>query len=120
MVIWLTRSPERRPLLGRHVAEMPPELAYVGWWPADVSGEAPAPSWPSRHAVYVVADDFSANLTVSEASAPRARHRHERAIAAVLQDARTSRSPLTDGDNLQYSQHARRRLWDTPRVGVSL
>ncbi|MGN9909348.1 hypothetical protein ACTMTJ_17530 [Phytohabitans sp. LJ34] len=113
-VIW-THARDRTLLKGL-LADMPPNSPYVGWWPSGVSGESRGTELASRHAVYVVPADFAHNLTVfggvrSALAAPPSPE------VPPLEDRVYVTFTMTDGDNLQYCQHAMRRLWDTPERG---
>jgi hypothetical protein len=106
-----------RALLTRLLAQMPPNSPYLGWWSSDVTGENEGTELASRHGVYVVAADYSMNLTVlggiRTASRPAARLEEE----STVEDRVHVTFTVTDGDNLQYCQHAMRRLWDMPERG---
>jgi hypothetical protein len=119
MVFWLDPNhPKERTLLENILQETPPCTPYLGWFPHDVAGEFSGTELTSRHSVYVVAADHSANLTTMSKRRP------------ALSSVTTSRpaSPdlknniyvtfsLSEGDNLQYMQHRMRRLWDDPARG---
>ncbi len=118
LVIWLDPGDRKhRRLLKRLFTEMPANSPYLGWWPGEV-GEDAGTELASRHGVYVVAADFSLNLTVLggvrqvSAAPPGA------APVPALQDCTYVTFTVTDGDNLQYCQHAMRRLWDMPERGL--
>lgn len=116
-VVWAHPGDRRdRALLDGLLAAMPPNSPYVGWWPSGVSGESRGTELASRHAVYVVPADFAHNLTVfggvrPTVVAPPAPE------APPLEDRVYVTFTMTDGDNLQYCQHAMRRLWDMPERG---
>jgi hypothetical protein len=106
-----------RALLERLLADMPSNSPYLGWWPADVSGESGGTELTSRHGVYVVAADFSLNLTVF--GGVRATTRPVPPLPAPPLEPRTYLTfTMTDGDNLQYCQHRMRQIWDTPERGL--
>jgi hypothetical protein len=117
LVVWLDPGLRGdRALLTRLLAQMPPNSPYVGWWSSDVTGENEGTELTSRYGVYVVAADYSMNLTVL--GGIRAELRPTPPIAESTVEGRISVTfTMTDGDNLQYCQHAMRRLWDTPERG---
>ena len=120
MVVWLDPGTRAgRALLAELLAKTPPNSPYLGWWPQDVAGESAGTELASRHAVYVVAADYSLNLTVfggvrevTGARAPSAP-----TPTPELRDRVYVTFTMTDGDNLQYCQHAMRRMWDSPERG---
>lgn len=117
LVVWL--DPGRRTgraLLETLLADMPPNSPYLGWWGSDVDGENVGTELVSRHGVYVVAADFSLNLTVF-GGVRTAVPPSLKPPAMTLEDRVYVTFTVTDGDNLQYCQHAMRRLWDMPERG---
>lgn len=116
-VVWAHPGARRdRALLRRLLSAMPPNSPYVGWWPSGVSGESRGTELASRHAVYVVPADFAHNLTVFGGVRPTV-SAPPPAEAPPLEDRVYVTFTMTDGDNLQYCQHAMRRLWDMPERG---
>jgi hypothetical protein len=118
LVVWLdpgTRS--GRALLTPLLAQTPPNSPYLGWWPQDVAGENAGTELASRHAVYVVAADYASNLTVLGGIRTAMGPAVQPAPAPPMLDRVYVTFTMTDGDNLQYCQHAMRRLWDTPERG---
>ncbi len=95
---------------------MPANSPYLGWWPGE-TGENDGTELASRHGVYVVAADFSANLTVFGGVRQVTRAAAQTAPMPPLEDRTYVTFTMTDGDNLQYCQHAMRRMWDTPERG---
>jgi len=118
-VIWANPGDANdRALLERLMADMPNNSPYLGWWPADVAGESEGTELASRHGLYVVASDFSLNLTVL--GGIRATGRVVRsAPAPPLEDRTYVTFTMTDGDNIQYCQHRMRQIWDTPQRGLA-
>ncbi|BCB78868.1 GxGYxYP family putative glycoside hydrolase [Phytohabitans flavus] len=116
-VVWAHPGARRdRALLKRLLSDMPANAAYVGWWPSGVSGESRGTELASRHAVYVVPADFSHNLTVL-GGVPASLAPPPALAPPPLEECTYVTFTMTDGDNLQYCQHAMRRLWDMPERG---
>jgi GxGYxYP putative glycoside hydrolase C-terminal domain/GxGYxY sequence motif in domain of unknown function N-terminal len=117
LVIWLDPGSRKdRALLKRLLAQMPANSPYLGWWPG-ATGENDGTELASRHGVYVVAADFSLNLTVFGGARHVSSAATQTAPTPPLQDRTYVTFTMTDGDNLQYCQHAMRRIWDTPERG---
>jgi hypothetical protein len=119
MVFWLDPSqPEERELLDAILQDVPPCTPYLGWFPHDVAGEFSGTELTSAHSVYVVASDYSANLTTfSERLPALSSATSSRATPPGLQNNIYVTFSLSEGDNLQYMQHRMRRLWDDPARG---
>jgi len=117
-VIWADPGDRQdRALLQRLLAGMPNNSPYLGWWPADVTGESRGTELASRHGVYVVAADFALNLTVFGGTRTASRPAVPAPPTPPLQDRTYVTFTMTDGDNIQYCQHRMRQLWDTPERG---
>jgi GxGYxYP putative glycoside hydrolase C-terminal domain/GxGYxYP third domain/GxGYxYP_N second domain/GxGYxYP_N 1st domain len=117
LVLWLNPGRRKdRALLKRVLAQMPANSPYLGWWPG-ATGENDGTELASRHGVYVVAADFSLNLTVFGGVRQVTGAATQTAPTPPLQDRTYVTFTMTDGDNLQYCQHAMRRIWDTPERG---
>jgi hypothetical protein len=119
MVFWLDPNvPKERTLLQSILQEVPPCTPYLGWFPHDVAGEFSGTELTSRHGVYVLAADHSANLTtLSERRPALSSVTTLRPAARDLQNNIYVTFSLSEGDNLQYMQHRMRRLWDDPARG---
>jgi GxGYxYP putative glycoside hydrolase C-terminal domain/GxGYxY sequence motif in domain of unknown function N-terminal len=120
LVIWLDPGARNgRKLLRELLRQMPANSPYLGWWPG-VVGENAGTELASRHGVYVVAADFAHNLTVFGGVRPvfsGGASPVPTAPTPSLEDRTYVTFTMTDGDNLQYCQHAMRRLWDAPERG---
>ncbi|HEX3489907.1 MAG TPA: GxGYxYP domain-containing protein [Streptosporangiaceae bacterium] len=104
-------------LLEQLMAGVPAGSPYLGWWPSDLTGESDGTQVASQYGLFVVATDYSANLSVfSGAHAPVSQAR-QRATVPPLGNKIYVTFTLTDGDNLQYDQHHMRQLWDDPSRG---
>lgn len=108
-IVWLdNRIPEERQVMRRFLADMTPGAAVVlGWYSTERSGITTASEFgigtlPADH--YVSATVFSgARREVRIPPVPRMPRLGNRAYVAAF---------ISDGDNIQYMQHAMRRLWD--------
>jgi hypothetical protein len=85
---------------------------YTGWWPDEANGL----NWIFHYGIPVLASDFMMNATVY--SGVR-RTIHPPAVPALppLQNRIYVAMILSDGDNIQYMQHAMKRNWDNPDRG---
>jgi hypothetical protein len=119
MVFWLDpNAPAERTLFERILGDMAPNTPYFGWFPRDVRGEFIGTELTSAHGVYVLAADYFSNMTVFSGVRPQATPMTQ-ASAAVprLENRIYVTFTVTEGDNLQYTQHRMRRLWDDPGRG---
>jgi hypothetical protein len=107
--VWLDcRDPSQRKLFGKFLADMPAANAVVlGWYSTERSGVTTA----TRFGIGTMPADHFMNATV---------------LAGGSHEIRVSKAPerpalenklyatifLSDGDNIQYTQHAMRRIWD--------
>lgn len=107
--VWLDcRDPAQRKLFGKFLADMPAGDAVVlGWHATERSGVTTA----TQYGIGTMPADHFMNASVFAGGS------HE------IQTPPTPQSPalenklyvtifLSDGDNLQYTQHAMRRIWD--------
>jgi hypothetical protein len=119
MAFWLDPNvPNERTLLESILQEVPPCTPYLGWFPQDVAGEFSGTELTSTHGVYVVAADYSANLTtLSERRPAPSSVTTSHPAPPDLQNNIYVTFSLSEGDNLQYMQHRMRRLWDDPARG---
>lgn len=106
-----------RALLEQLLADMPPGTPYLGWWPASVSGESDGTQVASQYGKFVVASDWSLNLTVLGGVPAAVRAAQYRAPAPPLENKIYVTLTMTEGDNLQYNQHRMRQIWDDPNRG---
>jgi hypothetical protein len=100
-------------LLRSFVSEMKPAHSlYMGWWP----GEGDGLKWIASYGVPVLASDFFCNATVFggvtvpikvQPIPPLPRLENKVYVALIL----------SDGDNIQYMQHAMKRDWGLPGRG---
>lgn len=120
MVIWLDPNlPEERALFEAILRDVSPCSPYLGWFPRDVAGEFSGTELTSAHSVYVLAADYSCNLTAfSERQVlPTASVAGSAGAAPVLENKIYVTFTMSEGDNLQYMQHRMRHLWDDPARG---
>lgn len=104
-------------LLEQLLGDMPAGTPYLGWWPADVSGESDGTQLTSQYGKFVVASDWSLNLTVFSGAPAAVRAAQNRAPAPPLENKIYVTLTMTEGDNLQYNQHRMRQIWDDPNRG---
>lgn len=104
-------------LLDQLLGDMPAGSPYLGWWPANVSGESDGTQLASQYGKFVVASDWSLNLTVFSGAPAAVRAAQYRAPAPPLENKIYVTLTMTEGDNLQYNQHRMRQIWDDPDRG---
>ncbi|QEC76751.1 GxGYxYP domain-containing protein [Mucilaginibacter ginsenosidivorax] len=113
-VIWL--DPEvagESELLNKFLSSMSPGAIFMGWWPQ----EGPGVQRASKYGIATVASDWCANLTVHSGTSrnvkikpipPRPALKNKIYVAFIL----------SDGDNLQFTEHLMRKLWNNPDRGA--
>jgi len=112
-VIWLDpRISSERSLLNNFLSKMPPNSAYMGWWPEEYSGVAAA----SEYGVLTVPSDWSINLTVFGGGS-RTINVKPTPSKPPLQNKIYLCFIMSDGDNLQYMEHRFWDLWNSPDRG---
>jgi GxGYxYP putative glycoside hydrolase C-terminal domain/GxGYxY sequence motif in domain of unknown function N-terminal len=119
MVVWLDpTASDQASLLDAYLSGMPANSPYLGWFPnGSNGGEQMGVAQLSRHAVYTVAADLFANMTVySGIGAPSTPP--PSAQVPPLESRIYVTLTITDGDNLQYAQHFMRQMWDDPNRGA--
>jgi hypothetical protein len=119
MTVWLDpTNPADASLLDQYLNGMPADSPYLGWFPnGGNGGETAGVAQLSRHAVYTVAADLFANMTVfSGVAAPTSPP--PGAPVPPLQGRIYVTFTITDGDNMQYAQHFMRSMWDDPNRGA--
>lgn len=106
--VWLGPGiPEDAELLRSFVSQMPPVGGvYMGWWP----GEGDGLEWIARYGIPVLASDFFCNGTVFS-GVPRAINIPEIPPPPPLENKVYVALILSDGDNIQYMQHAMKKDW---------
>ncbi len=101
-------------LLRMFVSDMTPAHGvYIGWWP----GEGDGLEWIAHYGIPVLASDFFCNATVFGGVAgpidvppiPAAPPLENKVYVAMI---------LSDGDNVQYMQHAMKIKWDKSSRGT--
>jgi len=113
--VWLgpgkTRDAE---LLRLFVSDMKPvEGVYMGWWP----GEGDGLEWIARYGIPVLASDFFCNATVFSGVA-HAINIPEIPPPPPLENKVYVALILSDGDNIQYMQHAMKMDWERAARGM--
>ena len=111
--IWLDPEvAEESALLDKFLATMPSDGHYMGWWPE----EAPGITRASRFGVPTIPSDFSSNLTVHGGFDRKIRIKPTPPKPA-LENKIYVAFILSDGDNLQFVEHALRKIWSDPARG---
>jgi hypothetical protein len=110
--------PAELALLEQILSDIPQGSPYLGWWPSDVTGESDGTQVTSQYGLFVVASDYSANLTVFGGARSPVSGARQRSEVLVLENKIYVTFTVTDGDNLQYDQHRMRQIWDDPNRGT--
>ncbi|NIK70020.1 GxGYxYP domain-containing protein [Paenibacillus sp. BK720] len=113
-VVWLNPADEgESSLLDKFLQDMPYGTGlYLGWWPDEGMGVKKT----SDYGLATVASDFSSNLSVLSGTSrkiamPKAPEKPK------LENKVYVSFILSDGDNLQYMEHAFWNVWNTPNRG---
>ena len=108
-MVWLDcREPAERELFGKFLADMPAGNAVVlGWYTTERSGVTTA----THYGIGTMPADHFMNSTVL-ASGDHTIHTPEPPATPPLENKLYVCVFLSDGDNIQYTQHALRRIWD--------
>jgi hypothetical protein len=112
--VWLGPGKERdAELLRMFVSEMKPAHGvYMGWWP----GEGDGLEFVARYGITVLASDFFCNATVF-GGIEHAIRIPEIPPPPPLENKVYVAMILSDGDNVQYMQHAMKKDWENPARG---
>jgi GxGYxYP putative glycoside hydrolase C-terminal domain/GxGYxYP_N second domain/GxGYxYP third domain/GxGYxYP_N 1st domain len=112
MVVWLDATvPTERALFAEILGDMQPNTPYVGWLPSDVSGETSGVELLSENGIYLVPADWFENMTVFSGSCCREFSGSAIPPVPVLDNKVYVTFTFSDGDNLQFDQHAMRVRW---------
>lgn len=113
-VIWLNpKVAGESELLNNFLSTMSPGSSFMGWWPE----EGPGVERASKYGIATIASDWCSNLTVHSGTSrtinlkpipPKPALKNKIYVAFVL----------SDGDNLQYTEHLMRKLWNNPDRGT--
>jgi hypothetical protein len=113
-VIWLDpKVAGESELLDKFLSSMSPGATFMGWWPE----EAPGIERASNYGIATIASDWSTNLTVHSGTS-RIVHIKPIPPKPALKNKIYVAFILSDGDNLQFIEHAMRKLWDNPDRGA--
>ncbi|MCF6409618.1 GxGYxYP domain-containing protein [Pseudalkalibacillus salsuginis] len=117
MVFWLDSNvPEEKELFERILSDVEPNTPYLGWFSNDVAGEFSSTELLSRHSVPVIPADWFNNMTVF--SGTKGKVKKQKPVPAPELDNKIYVTfTLGEGDNLQYTQHKLRLLWDDEERG---
>nr|BBH95445.1 hypothetical protein KTA_36440 [Thermogemmatispora argillosa] len=122
---WLPSTSQERRLLEELLSDLDPGSVHLGWFPDEGSGVSLA----SERAIAVLASDHCSNLEVWNALRPPAllerlqslaqRYRRQCAerLLPALEPCVYLAMTISDGDNLQYTQHRMLHLWRDPARG---
>ena len=112
-VIWLDpKIAAESDLLNKFLSSMSPGSNFMGWWPQ----EGPGVERASKYGIATIASDWCSNLTLHSGTSrvvnikpipPKPKLKNKIYVAFVL----------SDGDNLQYTEHLMRKLWNNPDRG---
>lgn len=109
--------PAELALLQKVLGDIPAGSPYLGWWPSSVSGESDGTQVTSQYGLFVMASDWSANLTVLGGVQATVSGSQYHAPVPPLANKIYVTFTMTEGDNLQYNQHRLRQIWDDPSRG---
>jgi hypothetical protein len=94
-------------IMGLFIADIPPlKGIYTGWWPSEANGL----NWISPYGIPVLASDYFRNGTVY-GGLPHAINVPDIPPPPPLQNKVYVAFILSDGDNIQYMQHAMKIRW---------
>jgi hypothetical protein len=112
-VIWLDpKVAGESELLDKFLSSMSPGSSFMGWWPQ----EGPGVERASKYGIATIASDWCSNLTVHSGTS-RVVHIKPMPLKPVLKNKIYVAFILSDGDNLQYTEHLMRKLWNNPDRG---
>lgn len=113
--VWLGPGNDKDAELLRMFVEKMKPLAgvYMGWWP----GEGDGLKWIAQYGIPVLASDFFCNASVFSGV------RHPISVPKIPPPPRLRNKVyvaliLSDGDNIQYMQHAMKLAWESPVRGT--
>ena len=112
-VIWLDpKIAGESELLNKFLSSMSPGSSFMGWWPQ----EGPGVERASRYGIATIASDWCSNLTFHSGTS-RIVNLKRIPPKPPLQNKIYVAFVLSDGDNLQYTEHLMRKLWNNPDRG---
>ncbi len=113
-VIWLDpKIAGESELLNKFLSSMSSGSKFMGWWPQ----EGPGVERASKYGVATIASDWCSNLTLHSGTSrtvnikpipPKPELGNKIYVAFIL----------SDGDNLQFTEHLMRKLWNNPDRGA--
>ncbi|TKC09755.1 hypothetical protein FA047_06180 [Pedobacter frigoris] len=113
-VIWLDpKVAGESELLNKFLSSMSPGSNFMGWWPE----EAPGVERASKYGIATIASDWCTNLTLHSGTS-RTVNVKPIPPKPVLKNKIYVAFVLSDGDNLQYTEHLMRKLWNNPDRGA--
>lgn len=117
LCVWLDPYVEEEAALFTEIASrFAPTVPYLGWF---VGGhESHGVTLLARESVPVHAADFYTNGTVHSGTRARIRTTQPAVPTPPLRSKVYVTLTMSEGDNLQYCEHALRSLWDDPKRGA--
>ena len=113
MVFWYSLlNPIEVALFKQVLADVQPGTPYLGWYDKEYRGVR----LTSSYGVYTLAADYFSNLTVFSGIKTRTYVQKSRP-APPLKNKIYLTMTMSEGDNLQYTQHTMRKLWEDPQRG---
>jgi hypothetical protein len=112
-VVWLDPNvADESTLLNNFLSSMPAGSNYMGWWIEEGAGIGRA----SQYGIATIASDWCSNLTV-HSGMPRTVNIKPMPPKPALQNKIYVAFILSDGDNMQYTEHLMRKLWNNADRG---
>ena len=112
-VIWLDpKITGESELLNKFLSSMSAGASFMGWWPQ----EGPGVERASKYGIATIASDWCTNLTLHSGTSRKVKLKPI-PVKPALQNKIYVAFVLSDGDNLQYTEHLMRKLWDNPDRG---
>jgi len=113
-VVWLDPKVDgESELLNKFLSSMSPGASFMGWWPQ----EGPGVERASKYGIATIASDWCSNLTVHSGTSRTVRVKPMPPKPA-LENKIYVAFILSDGDNLQFTEHLMRKLWNNPDRGT--
>ncbi|TCD10383.1 hypothetical protein EZ449_08505 [Pedobacter frigidisoli] len=113
-VIWLDpKITGESELLNKFLSSMSPGSSFMGWWPQ----EGPGVERASQYGIATIASDWCSNLSVHSGTSRKVKIKPIPPKPALKNKIYVA-FILSDGDNLQFTEHLMRKLWNNPDRGA--